>query len=369
MTAPVVGATKLHHIEGAAKALDLILSEDKIAYLEEPYIPHALVGVRHRIPWRRQKRSTFGLQEAKKYREKKDGKTKTMLSKTFVVAVANEKNLTRAAEILHVTQPTLSRQIKDLENELGTVLLIRGKRSLTLTNDGRLFRKYAEDIVEIVNRAEREFLGEKGAVNGLVAIGATEALGGCVLAKIIKDFSDKYPDVQFELFNAMADNIKEKLDSGLLDLGLLLEPVDTAKYEFTRLSQKETWGVLVNSSHRFARRKRLSPSELAVEPLILPNRPNVRGEILHWIGCDERQLKISVNYNLLSNAALLVEEGMGAAVCLDGALAVRHSARLRFIPFVPEHTTRSVLVWRKDHLLNPAAALFVKMALEYIENG
>lgn len=158
----------------------------------------------------------------------------------YFVAVANERNLTRAAEILHVTQPTLSRQIKDLEDELGTVLLIRGKRSLTLTDDGRLFRKYAEDIVEIANRAEREFLGEKGAVSGLVAIGATEALGVCVLAKIMKGFSDKYPEVQFELFNAMADNIKEKLDSGLLDLGLLLEPVDTAKYEFTRLSQKET---------------------------------------------------------------------------------------------------------------------------------
>lgn len=282
----------------------------------------------------------------------------------YFIAIANEKNITKAAEILHITQPTLSRQIKELEDELGTVLMIRGKRSLTLTNDGLLLKKYAEDIVGIANRAEQEFFGSKNSVSGSVAIGATEALGSRILARYMKQFSDRYPEVQFELYNAMADSIVERLDSGLSDIGLLLEPVDTTKYEFIRFDRNERWGILVNSEHEFFKRESVDVGELLSQPLMLPDRPNVRNEILHWLGVEERQLRVIINYNLLSNAVLMVEEGMGVAVCLNGALAVNHSPELRFIPLVPERTTRSVLVWRKNHLLSPAAALFVKMISE-----
>lgn len=282
----------------------------------------------------------------------------------YFIAIANEKNITKAAEILHITQPTLSRQIKELEDELGTVLMIRGKRSLTLTNDGLLLKKYAEDIVGIANRAEQEFLGSKNSVSGSVAIGASEALGSRILARYMKQFSDKYPEVQFELYNAMADSIVERLDSGLSDIGLLLEPVDTTKYEFIRFDRNERWGILVNSEHEFFKRESVDVGELLSQPLMLPDRPNVRNEILHWLGVEERQLRVIINYNLLSNAVLMVEEDMGVAVCLNGALAVNHSPELRFIPLVPERTTRSVLVWRKNHLLSTAAALFVKMISE-----
>ena len=282
----------------------------------------------------------------------------------YFIAVANEKNITRAADILHVTQPTLSRQLKELEDELGTTLLIRGKRSLTLTNDGLLLKKYAEDIVGIANRAEQEFFGSKNAVSGVIAIGATEALGGCILAKYMKMFSDKYPGVQYELYNAMADSIVERLDSGLSDIGLLLEPVDTTKYEFLRFDRNEQWGILVNSEHEFFERESVDVGEILDKPLMLPNRPNARNEILHWLGAEENQLRVIINYNLLSNVVLAVEEGLGIAVCINGALAINHSPELRFIPLSPERATRSVLVWRKNHLLNPAAALFVKMISE-----
>ncbi len=198
----------------------------------------------------------------------------------YFIAIANEKSITKAAEILHITQPTLSRQIKDLEDELGTVLLIRGKRSLTLTNDGMLLKKYAADIVGIANRAEQEFLGSKSAVSGSVAIGATEALAGRILANYMKRFSDRHPEVQFELYNAMADSIVERLDSGMSDIGLLLEPVDTTKYEFLRFDRNERWGILVNSEHEFFGRDHVDVSELLSQPLMLPNRPNVRNEIL-----------------------------------------------------------------------------------------
>ena len=278
----------------------------------------------------------------------------------YFLAVAQEKNITRAAEILHLTQPTLSRQISDLEEELGTTLFIRGKRSLELTEDGALLRQRAQDIVELADRTEHEFAGKRDSVAGTVTIGATEALGGHDLAKAIRRFSQQYPAVRFELYNGMADLLKERIDKGALDLGLLLEPVDTTRYEFIRLTTPERWGVLVHLSHPFASRKEVAVRELIDQRLMLPSRPSARREILNWIGCEENRLNILVGYNLLSNIALLVEQGMGVAVCMDGALSLHASPDLRFVPLVPERTTRSVLVWKKNQVFNTATSLFIQ---------
>ena len=278
----------------------------------------------------------------------------------FLTAV-NEGNITRAADILHVTQPTLSRQLIELERELGTILLIRGKRSLTLTDDGMLFRQQAEEIVELAEKAEQAFVGKKDTISGVIALGATEAMGGRTLAKYMSMFIGKYPNVRFDLYNEMADSIKDKMEKGLLDLGLLLEPVDTKKYEFLRLSQKETWGILVRRDHPLAEKETIYVQDLRSYPLILPKRENARNEVLNWMECDESHLNIPVNYNLLSNVALLVEAGIGSAVCLDGALSIHCSPDICFRSVFPEHTTRSVLLWKKNHLFHPAASLFIQM--------
>ena len=181
-----------------------------------------------------------------------------------------------------------------------------------------------------------------------------------MLAKYIREFSEKYPLVRFDLYNEMADYIKDRMDKGLIDVGLLLEPVDTSKYDFVRLSQKETWGVLMRDDHPLSERERISPEEIARYPLILPLREPVRAEILHWMRCEEKDLNIPLSYTLLSNAVLLVEEGLGCAFCLDGALAIHSSPHLRFIPIDPEHTTRSVLVWKRNYLFSPATSLFIQ---------
>ena len=278
----------------------------------------------------------------------------------YFLTTANEGNITKAAEILHVTQPTLSRQLMELEWELGTTLILRGKKGVTLTDDGLFFRQRAEEIVELADRAEKAFVERDGAISGVVSIGATEAIGSRMLAKIMKRFSEKYPLVQFHLYNEMADNIKDKIDKGLVDIGLLLEPVDTSKYEYVRLSQKETWGVLMMDSHPLADRESISVEEIAGYPLILPLRENVRAEILNWLGKEERELSIPLYYTLLSNAVLMVEAGMGCAFCLDGALAIHSSPKLRFIPITPEHTTRSVLLWKKNQLFTPVTSLFIQ---------
>lgn len=278
----------------------------------------------------------------------------------YFLTTVNEGNITRAADLLHITQPTLSRQLMELEHELGTTLMIRGKRALTLTDDGILFKQRAEEIVELTERTSREFL-TGNAISGVITLGATEAVGSRTLAGLMKRFAEKYPDVQFDLYNEMADNVKDRVDKGLIDIGFVLEPVETTKYEFMRISQKETWGILVPSDHPLAERDRVSTKEVMAYPLILPKRENVRNEILNWMQVEESQLQITANYTLLSNVVLLVEEGMGCAVCLDGALAIGERSRLRFVPFYPEHVTKSVLLWKKKRLFSPAASLFIQM--------
>lgn len=278
----------------------------------------------------------------------------------YFLAAAQEANISRAADILHITQPTLSRQIMDLEKELGTTLMLRGKHGLTLTDEGIFFRQRAEEIVELADRLEQAFAERNADVSGLVAIGASEAVGSRLFARLIKQFYEKYPLVEFHLYNETADNIKDRLDKGLVDVGLLLEPVDTAKYDFIRLSQKETWGILMRDDHPLAGREFITPEEIAAYPLILPLRERVRAEILNWLKQEEKDLHTPLSYTLLSNAALLVEEGLGCAFCLDGALAIHSSPHLRFIPIHPEHTTRSVLIWKKNHLFSPATSLFIQ---------
>lgn len=278
----------------------------------------------------------------------------------YFLATAMEGNITRAADILHVTQPTLSRQLMDLEKELGTTLVIRGKRGLTLTDDGLYFRQRAEEIIELADRLEQQFVRKSDHISGVINIGASEAVGSRVLAKLIRRFSEKYPLIQFQLFNETVNNIKDRLEKGLVDIGLLLEPVDVLKYDFLRLSQKETWGVLLRYDHPLAARDEVSAEEMAQYPLILPIRETARAEILNWIGKEEKDLSIPLGYTLLSNAVLLVEEGLGCAFCLDGALALRNSPDLRFIPISPERTTRSVLVWKKNQMFSPATSLFIQ---------
>ena len=278
----------------------------------------------------------------------------------YFLAAAQEGNITRAADILHITQPTLSRQIMELERELGTTLMLRGKNGLTLTDDGLFFRQRAEEIVELADRLEQNFTERKSDVSGLIAIGASESVGSRLFARLIKRFSDKYPLIQFHLYNEMADNIRDRLEKGLVDVGLLLEPVDTSRYDFVRLSQKETWGILMRDDHPLAERKTITPDEIAEYPLILPLRERVRNEILNWMRKEEKDLTIPLSYTLLSNAALMVEAGLGCAFCLDGALAIHSSPHLSFVPISPEHTTRSVLIWKKNQMFSPATALFIQ---------
>lgn len=278
----------------------------------------------------------------------------------YFLAAAQEENITKAADILHVTQPTLSRQMMDLERELGVTLMLRGKNGLTLTDDGIFFRQRAQEIVELADRLEKSFVERQNNISGMVVIGASETVGSQTLARLIKEFTGKYPAVQFTLYNETVDNIKDRLDKGLVDIGLLLEPVDVTKFDYVRLSQQDTWGLLVRDDHPLTEKESLTADDVAPYPLILPLRDNIRVEIIHWLGRDEKELTIPLFYTLLSNAALMVAEGLGCAFCMDGALAIRSDPRLRFIPLEPRRVTHSVLVWKKNKIFSPATSLFIQ---------
>ena len=278
----------------------------------------------------------------------------------YFLAAAQEGNITRAADVLHVTQPTLSRQMMDLERELGVALMVRGKNGLTLTDDGIFFRQRAQEIVELTDRLEKSFVEQQNDISGMVIIGASEAVGSQTLAKLIKEFSKKYPAVQFTLYNETVDNVKDRLDKGLVDIGLLLEPIDVTKFDYVRLSQQDTWGLLVRDDHPLTEKASLVADDVAPYSLILPLRDSIRAEILNWLGREEKELKIPLFYTLLSNAALMVVEGLGCAFCMDGALAIRSNPRLRFIPLEPRRMTHSVLVWKKSNLFSPATSLFIQ---------
>lgn len=303
---------------------------------------------------------------AENYSTIKGGSVLELRVLRYFLTVVNEGNITKAAEILHVTQPTLSRQLKELEQEIGTLLLIRGKRAVRLTDAGFLFKQQAETVIELADRLEHTFSDEKDLLCGTIRVGATEAMGSRRLAAYMRKFQEKYPFVRFDLYNGMADNVKEMIENGVLDLGFVLEPIDISKFEYVRLPQKEVWGVLMRKDHVLAEKKIITVDDIRQYDLIMPKREKALSHVLNWMKCQERELKIRAYYNLLSNTAFLVEEGMGIAVCLEGALSVNVSPDICFRRVSPEHTTTGVILWKRNHLLFQAASLFIRMMQEQI---
>ncbi|MDY6328971.1 MAG: LysR family transcriptional regulator [Lachnospiraceae bacterium] len=282
----------------------------------------------------------------------------------YFLTVAREENITKAAELLHITQPTLSRQLMQLEEELGTKLLKRGKHNVYLTEDGMLLKKRAQDIVTLADRTEREFTERQEEIAGEIVFGSAETMSVYELAKIIAEFQKEYPLVQYEMYTAIADDIKERMDKGIVDIGLLTEPVDISKYNFIRLDRKERWGVLVRNDSKLAEKEYVTPEDLANVPLLMAKREMVRNELSNWFGGYYDNLKIAGTYNLLNNAAVMVENGIGVALCFKISHDYEH---LSFVPFAPALETGCVLVWQKNRPLSKAATVFLDIAKKYIK--
>ncbi len=280
----------------------------------------------------------------------------------YFLAAAREENITRAAEALHVTQPTLSRQLQQLEEELGVRLFVRGKRRLVLTEAGILLRGRAEELVELADKTEQELSAPTRELSGTISIGSAETVAAKALAPLLEAFHRKHPLVRYDLISGNADQMKERLELGLMDIALFMEPVNLEPYEFLRLPEADRWGVLVPAGDALAKEKSISLKALGNSPLFVSRRDSVQKELSGWFGEEFGRLNILLTHNLIGNSARFVECGLGYAVTVEGAVELYDRARVRFLPFMPEFSVRSVLAWKRYRAFSPAVEAFLELA-------
>lgn len=274
----------------------------------------------------------------------------------YFLTVAREQNITRAANLLHITQPTLSRQLMQLEEELNTQLFIRGKNQISLTEEGMLLRRRAEDIIDLADKMEKEFANREELISGDIFIGSGETEAMRLMADVMRDFHEQYPFTNFHMFSGNADDIKEKIDKGLIDLALLMEPVELDKYDYIRLPYQETWGILTRKDSVLAQKDVVTPMDLRNENLIITRRSIVQNEIASWFHEEYEHLQIISTYNLIFNAAIMAEQGMGHVICFDKLAHTDEQSCLCFRPFSPPLHTGVVLVWKKHQIFSPAVS-------------
>lgn len=285
----------------------------------------------------------------------------------YFLAVAKEQNISAAAQSLHLTQPTLSRQLKDLEEELGRRLMIRGSRKITLTEDGMLLRKRAEEILDLVGRTEKEFTQSDEAVSGDIYIGTGETDGVRQIAKTAHQIQKRYPGILFHIVSGDAVDVCERLDKGLLDFGILLGDIDKMRYSYMELPMKDTWGVLMQSSSPLAKKESILPQDLWDKPLILSRQMDNKSGLYRWLQREPTQLRTVATYNLIYNASLMVDEGMGYAFTLD-KLVNTNGSTLCFRPLKPRLELGMYLVWKKSQIFSRAAELFLERLRENLSS-
>lgn len=286
----------------------------------------------------------------------------------YFLAVAREGNITRAAETLHITQPTLSRQLIQLEDELGAALFIRGKRKMVLTDVGMLLKRRAEEIVSLAEKTEMEISNQNNDVSGeiVLACGLTEATQ--TMGRYIKKFKELYPDVVFKVKNGNSDFIMEAIDNGLVDLGFVIEPIDLEKLNFLKMNQLETWGILMKVDSPLASKEYLEAIDLKNIPLINTARIETQNQLKNWMGNDYEKLNFVAVSELSSTAAALVENDVGYAIVIEGSTNNVISDQLCFRPLYPELTTTSLVVWKKYQSFSYTISRFIDFISKEIKD-
>lgn len=278
----------------------------------------------------------------------------------YFLTVVREESITKASEVLHITQPTLSRQLSQMEEEIGVKLFNRGTRKITLTNEGILLRRRAEEILQLVDKTENELLEQEEQIEGKITIGCGEIASVQLLPDVFKAFHDKYPRVNFDILTATADVVREQMDKGLVDIGLLLEPIDIEKYDFVRLRVKERWVALMRPDDPMAQKEGVTAKDLSGVPLILPRRLKVQGELAGWFGNYFDNLNVLFTSNLSTNAAIMVNSGLAYAVVVEGSLPFLDQSELAYCPLSPELSATSVLAWKRGQPFSPATTKFIE---------
>ncbi len=280
----------------------------------------------------------------------------------YFLTVAREQNITNAAKTLNITQPTLSRQMTCLEHQIGAKLFQRDSRPLVLTDEGVLLRRRAEEILELLEKTEAEVTIREEQVEGTVYIGCGELGAVRVLSDLMTGFRQRHPRVVFDVYTTGTDRIKRRMDEGLTDIGLLLEPADMERFEYIRMPHKERWVTVMPAGAPLAKQKAVTARELADVPIIVPSRQKVFDEVANWFGEYYNKLDIVAANNLVSNCVLLAQSGIGYALAVEGGLPFLDSSELCALPLSPELTTTSVLAWKRNKPLSSAALQFKEYA-------
>ena len=276
----------------------------------------------------------------------------------YFLAVAREQSISAAAQSLHLTQPTLSRQLRELEEELGKQLMIRGNRKITLTEEGMLLRRRAEEILELVDRTEQEVMQPDDAISGDIYIGTGETDGVRQIVQAVGELQMRYAGIRFHIVSGDAVDVCERLDKGLLDFGVLLGDMDKLRYRYLELDGKDTWGVLMRRDSPLAQRDTVLPRDLWDKPLILSRQTDNKSGLYRWLGKDPEQLRTVATYNLIYNASLMVDEGMGYALTLN-KLVNTTGSNLCFRPLEPRLELGMYLVWKKSQMFSKADEVFL----------
>lgn len=283
----------------------------------------------------------------------------------YFLAIAREENFTKAAQQLHLTQPTLSRQIADLERELGVKLFIRSNHNIILTEDGMILKRRAQEILSLADKTKRDFLQKDNTLSGTISIGSGEFLSTKCLAKIIAAFKMKYPHVKYEIYSGNANNIRDYIERGFLDIGLMLEPVDIRKYNFVNMPIKEQWGVFVPNDSELTEKESIRPEDLAGRSVITSTGDFNRSLIGKWLGEYSEQVDITATGNLLYNEAMLAEENIGFILGIKLNCTYDN---LRFIPLYPALESSTVLAWKKEQIFSTATSSFINFAAQYLRS-
>lgn len=286
----------------------------------------------------------------------------------YFLAVAKEGSITAAANLLHLTQPTLSRQLQDLEKELGQKLFIRGSHNISLTPEGLLLRKRAEEIIEMIDKTEAEFNALKETIAGDIYIGSGETQAVQHIANIISKINKEFPKIKFHLYSGNAHDVSEKLDRGLLDFGILIQPVDLSKYDHLILPSKDTWGLLMKTTSNLSKKDYIELNDLFNLPILCSRQvskdESQNNEFTSWFKGKFEKLNIVATYNLIYNASIMVESELGYAICIDKLI---NNEKLCFKPFHPKLESGLNIVWKKTQVFSPAAKIFLQKIKEKFE--
>lgn len=276
----------------------------------------------------------------------------------YFLEAAHEGSITRAADKLHITQPSLSRQIAGLEEELGKKLYIRTNYGIRLTEEGLLLKKRAEEMTELEDKIISELSGDE--IHGTVYIGAGETAGIKRIAGVLKEIRSKYPGINYRMISGDAEDVSDKLDRGLIDFGLFVGKVNLKKYDCIALPDSDSWGVIVRRDDDLALRDYISPDDFKGRELLFSHQAKVQGEFSKWLGYPVDELDIAGTHNLAYNASVMVREGLGVLVTIEGIVNVNDESELKFVPLRPEIKAGLAVAWKIDNVFSKSAKIFLE---------